>query len=141
QRGQRITQHAPRGFNQAKSVWTGLSVRSEHDMDIGMLWYDDDSKRAFGEKLARAVDYYKAKYGSVPTVCFVTPAAFKDAPDTAAGVQIRSARNVMVDHFWLGVGEASGSGQARPAAGRATGRGRVRASGASRPAVATGRAG
>ena len=119
-------------------------------MDIGMLWYDDDSKRAFGDKVARAVDYYKAKYGSVPTVCFVNPAALKDAPDIAAGVQIRSARNVMVDHFWLGVGETNGHGhghghgqdQGRPAAaGRANGRGRVRASGAPRSAVATGRAG
>jgi len=111
-------------------------------MDIGMLWYDDDSKRAFGEKVARAVDYYKAKYGSVPTICFVNPASMQDAPDTAAGVQIRSARNVMVDHFWLGVGETNGSGQGRPAAAeRANSRRRVRASGTPRAAVATGRAG
>ena len=113
-------------------------------MDIGMLWYDDDSKRPFGEKVARAVDYYKAKYGSVPTVCFVNPAALKDAPDSAAGVQIRSARNVMADHFWLGVGETNGSGRTAPA-GRANGRARVRASGAGRAAparvAATGRAG
>ena len=114
-------------------------------MDIGMLWYDDDSKRPFGEKVARAVDYYKAKYGSVPTVCFVNPATLKDAPDTAAGLQIRSARNVMVDHFWLGVGETNGSGPgAATAAGRATGRARVRASGTGRAAparaAATGRA-
>ena len=115
-------------------------------MDIGMLWYDDDSKRPFGEKVARAVDYYKAKYGSVPTVCFVNPAAIKDAPDTAAGVQIRSARNVMADHFWLGVGETNGNGQgAAISARRANGRARVRASGAGRAAparaAATGRAG
>src|SRR5258708_18930803 len=105
-------------------------------MDIGMLWYDDDSKRPFGEKVARAVDYYKAKYGSVPTVCFVNPASLKNAPDTAAGVQIRSARNVMVDHFWLGVGETNGNGNgngharghgaARSAAGPARSGGRVR---------------
>lgn len=104
-------------------------------MDIGMLWYDDDSKRPFGEKVARAVDYYKAKYGSVPTVCFVNPAAIKDAPDIAAGVQIRSARNVMPDHFWLGVGETNGSGVAA-AAGRPNGRARARASGTGRGAPA-----
>ena len=106
-------------------------------MDIGMLWYDDDNKRPFGEKVARAVDYYKAKYGSVPTVCFVNPATLKDSPDTAAGVQIRSARNVMVDHFWLGVGETTGTGRAnsRAAVAPARGAGRVRA-----PAAA-GRAG
>src|SRR5262245_49804694 len=115
-------------------------------MDIGMLWYDDDNKRPFSEKVARAVDFYKAKYGSVPTVCFVNPAAIKQAPDSAAGVQIRPARNVMVDHFWLGVGETNGNGHtANAAAGRANGRARVRASGAgpAGPArvAATGRAG
>jgi hypothetical protein len=111
-------------------------------MDIGMLWYDDDNKRPFGEKVARAVDFYKAKYGSVPTVCFVNPATLKDAPDSAAGVQIRSARNVMVDHFWLGVGETNGNGHTRangngPAAAppRAGGRARARAQ------AAAGRAG
>jgi len=96
-------------------------------MDIGMLWYDDDSKRPFSEKVARAVDYYKAKYGSVPTVCFVNPATLKDSPDTAAGVQIRPARNVMVDHFWLGVGESDGD-----ARGNGNGHGKVRANGAGR---------
>jgi hypothetical protein len=92
-------------------------------MDIGMLWYDDDTKRPLGEKVARAVDYYKTKYGSVPTVCFVNPVTLNDAPDAAAGgspssllvagVHIRSARNVMVDHFWIGVGESNGNGHGR----------------------------
>lgn len=99
-------------------------------MDIGMLWYDDDTKRPLGEKVARAVDYYKTKYGSVPTVCFVNPATLKDAPDNAAGVQIRSARNVMVDHFWLGIGESNGNGHAN-GNGHTDGRGTRRAAGSS----------
>lgn len=95
-------------------------------MDIGMLWYDDDRKRSLGEKVARAVDFYKDKYGSLPTVCFINPATLKDkaAPETAGGVQLRSARNVMVDHFWLGVGEAAGGSKAaaKPVRPRAAGR-------------------
>src|SRR5712692_10142210 len=102
-------------------------------MDIGMLWYDDDTKRPLSEKVARAVDYYKTKYGSVPTVCFVNPATLKDSPDTAAGVQIRPARNVMVDHFWLGVGESG-----RDSGGN--GHGQRRANGHSVPARSNGRA-
>ncbi len=82
-------------------------------MDIGMLWFDDDTKRPLGEKVSRAVEYYKTKYGRQPTVCFINPATLKDAPDNAAGVQLRSARNVMVDHFWLGVGDANGTGNGR----------------------------
>ena len=83
-------------------------------MDIGMLWYDDDAKRSLGDKVARAVEFYKTKYGTVPTVCFVNPATLKtkDAPETAGGVQLRSARNVLVDHFWIGVGESNGGGRA-----------------------------
>lgn len=82
-------------------------------MDIGMLWYDDDNKRPLGEKVARAVEHYKNKYGAVPTVCYVNPATLKDgSPETSAGVHIRKARNVLADHFWIGVGEASGNGHA-----------------------------
>jgi hypothetical protein len=89
-------------------------------MDIGMLWYDDDNRRSLNEKVARAVDFYKTKYGSPPTICFINPATLKGkagpaegAPalaETAGGVQLRTARNVLVDHFWLGVGEANGDG-------------------------------
>ena len=79
-------------------------------MDIGMLWYDDDNKRPLGEKVARAVDYYRTKYGTVPTVCFVNPATLKngEAPEAAGGVLLRPARNVLIDHFWIGVGDGIG---------------------------------
>jgi hypothetical protein len=112
-------------------------------MDIGMLWYDDDSKRPLSEKVARAVDYYKAKYGSVPTVCFVNPATLKESSDTAAGVQIRPARNVMVDHFWLGVGESDGNGRGNghSAAARSNGRRKSRGAGRAPAQAVAGRAG
>jgi hypothetical protein len=42
-------------------------------MDIGMLWYDDDKQRRFDEKVARAVEYYRTKYGVQPTECYVHP--------------------------------------------------------------------
>ena len=43
-------------------------------MDIGMLWYDDDSKAKLDEKGgAGAVEYYRAKYGVQPTECYVHP--------------------------------------------------------------------
>ena len=105
-------------------------------MDIGMLWYDDDTKRSLGDKVARAVDFYKTKYGTMPTVCFVNPATLKtkDAPETAGGVQLRSARNVLVDHFWIGVGETNASGSAADKK-RSAGRSADRASRARRAGV------
>jgi len=101
-------------------------------MDIGMLWYDDDHKRPLNERVSKAVDYYKAKYGVVPTVCFINPATLKDGPESAAGVQLRSARNVLVDHFWLGIGE---SGHAN---GNGNGNGRAHARPAGRNLAAAG---
>ncbi len=97
-------------------------------MDIGMLWYDDDHKRSLGEKVARAVEHYKAKYGVAPTVCYVNPSTLKDGPETSAGVQIRKARNVLADHFWIGLGDGVG--------GQSNGNGKHAAkSGAGRPAA------
>ena len=32
-------------------------------MDTGMLWYDDDRQRTLEEKVRRAADYYRHKYG------------------------------------------------------------------------------
>ena len=74
-------------------------------MDVGMLWFDDDPKRGLEEKIARAVAHYRDKYGQAPTLCFVNPGTLNGGPDVAAGVQVRSARSVLPNHFWVGVGD------------------------------------
>jgi hypothetical protein len=75
-------------------------------MDIGLLWYDDDAQRPLAEKVARAVEHYRAQYGMAPTVCFVNPRMLpaRKAPSLAAGVHLRPSPNVMVNHFWIGIG-------------------------------------
>src|SRR5574341_2643 len=88
-------------------------------MEIGMLWYDDDAKRPLAAKVANAVEYYKNKYGAAPTVCYVHPnmlpaerassnesaLSTAEGPRVSAGVQLRPMRAVMINHFWLGVGD------------------------------------
>jgi hypothetical protein len=74
-------------------------------MDIGMLWYDDDTKRKLDEKVARAAQYYQTKYGVAPTICYLHPSMLEDKTGAAGGVQLRSARTVLVNHFWIGVNE------------------------------------
>ncbi len=91
-------------------------------MDIGMLWYDDDAKRQLDEKVARAAEYYRAKYGVAPTECYVHPGMLTESqPAVAAGVRLRPNRTVIKNHFWLGVGETpnNGAGAASAARGRA----------------------
>ena len=95
-------------------------------MEIGMLWFDDDAKRTLQEKVSRAVEHYRTKYGAAPNVCFVNPAMIPGGPALAGGVQMRPAKSVMPNHFWLGVGEATGAGMTVPRgrkAARAAGHG------------------
>jgi hypothetical protein len=108
-------------------------------MNVGMLWFDNDPRMGFEGKVARAADYYRTKYGRKATLCFVHPsmlAAQMPAKDTAAapvevdaaadqarvvadGVEVRTNRSVMPNHFWIGVNGPNDSsrGQAASVAG------------------------
>lgn len=73
-------------------------------MDIGMLWFDDSS-RSFAEKVRRAADYYKEKYGREPTLCLVNPQTWDDGDSKKLPVEMRQAKLVLPNHFWIGVEE------------------------------------
>jgi hypothetical protein len=87
-------------------------------MNIGMLWYDDDTKRQLSDKVARAAAHYRAKYGLTPTLCFVHPSMLPQGPETTAGVQVRPANLVMVNHFWIGVDDPAARPEPRRDGGR-----------------------
>jgi hypothetical protein len=90
-------------------------------MDIGMLWFDNDPKSGLTIKIERAADYYRTKYGRSPNLCFVHPSMVKvevASPETAiqvpeskdetsalksGGVEVRTSRSVLPNHFWIGV--------------------------------------
>jgi hypothetical protein len=83
-------------------------------MNIGMLWYDDDGKRQLDEKVARAAEFYRIKYGVQPTECYVNPSMLADnQPAVAAGVRLRAIRTIIKNHFWLGIGEGTETGPTR----------------------------
>jgi hypothetical protein len=81
-------------------------------MKTGMLWYDDDKKRTLEEKVELAVDYYRQKFGRAPTLCLVNPRFINGGTKkTVAKVELRSAHNVLLHHFWVGIAE-NGNGVA-----------------------------
>jgi hypothetical protein len=101
-------------------------------MNIGMLWFDNDSKADLGVKIERAAHYYRSKYGKTPTLCFVHPTMLPVAPAkdgeniaekdteksgvrkpglTRAGIEVRPNRAVLPNHFWIGV---NGNGEVSP---------------------------
>jgi hypothetical protein len=97
-------------------------------MNIGMLWFDNDPKVNLDTKIERAALYYARKYGKNPTLCFVHPsmlantASKNERPEnggadslsqmkrlSVSGIEVRSNRSVLPNHFWIGVNSASES--------------------------------
>jgi hypothetical protein len=79
-------------------------------MEIGMLWFDD-SQLPLGEKISRAISFYDEKYGRSPTHCLVHPETFNGGEEKVDGVEVRQARTVMPNHFWIGIEDKSKSTQ------------------------------
>jgi hypothetical protein len=66
------------------------------------------------EKVARAAEYYRGKYGVAPTECYVHPGALDNGqPAVAAGVRLRANRTIIKNHFWLGLGKEAETGPTR----------------------------
>ncbi|MBN2146155.1 MAG: hypothetical protein JW726_02160 [Anaerolineales bacterium] len=75
-------------------------------MNIGMLWFDNDTKTDVSAKITRAANYYRSKYGTMPNLCFVHPKTLGNASPEAAGIEVRTTRSVLPNHFWLGINSA-----------------------------------
>jgi hypothetical protein len=81
-------------------------------MKYGLLWYDNDPRRPLEDKIGRAARRYHDKYGSWPNTCFVHPEAVAGLEEQELKVrsparkqdtiQVVSASNVLLHHFWLG---------------------------------------
>ena len=82
-------------------------------MEIGLLWYDGDSKRSLETKIEVAAGRYREKYGRWPNTCYVHPQSMKgragselwvaySARNPPARIQVVSAPNILLHHFWVG---------------------------------------
>ncbi len=78
-------------------------------MNIGMLWFDNDNKTDLTTKIQRAVKYYHSKYGKAPNLCLVHPRTLGDNAWKGAGIELRTTRSVLPNHFWLGVNNGGNS--------------------------------
>jgi hypothetical protein len=72
-------------------------------MNIGMLWFDNDQKSELAVKISRAASYYQSKYGKKPNLCFVHPSMLPHDQPKPNGIEIRTTRSVLPNHFWIGV--------------------------------------
>lgn len=87
-------------------------------MKIGMLWFDNDPKADLKVKIERAASYYSKKYGRSPNLCFIHPSMAVNGNGNhhgngngrleagAAGIEVRTNRSVLPNHFWIGISES-----------------------------------
>lgn len=78
-------------------------------MREGLLWFDDNAGRSLLDKIERAANRYRQKYGHVPNVCYVHPTMIDNQEAKLGALRLVAAHNVLPNHFWLGVMEASNS--------------------------------
>jgi hypothetical protein len=74
-------------------------------MNTGMMWFDNDPKTALTDKVTRAAEYYKSKYGHAPDICLVNPGMMSEPMTQTGRIQIRPMRTVLPGHLWIGVDE------------------------------------
>lgn len=68
-----------------------------------MLWFDNDPKLDLRNKVQKAADYYKNKYGQEPNLCFVHPSMIPEVKTEAGSVSVCSNSTMLPHHFWIGV--------------------------------------
>ena len=69
----------------------------------GLLWLDADPKRDLADKVSRAADRYRVKFGQRPTTCYVHESALNGTNVAEFdGVRVIGAHNILKHHFWIG---------------------------------------
>jgi hypothetical protein len=71
-------------------------------VNVGLLWLDDDKRRTFEEKVQRAAEHYREKYGRLPELCLVNSSMLEDAKSVGK-IKVVPIHTVLPYHFWLGM--------------------------------------
>ncbi len=101
-------------------------------MEVGLLWYDGDPKRPLEDKIGRAAERYRQKYGRWPNTCYVHPQVVDgqasgglclacQAKSAPATIRVLPAANILVHHFWVGEAKDGGRDGGRRKGGRSAG--------------------
>jgi len=90
---------------------TGSQPPKEVDMQIGLLWFDNDPHRALANKIEDAARRYGEKFGRPADTCYVNSMVLNGglAAVTPPNGTLRvvPAANVLPHHFWVGEDGAS----------------------------------
>jgi hypothetical protein len=72
----------------------------------GLLWFDDDPKRDWRQKVQNAAQRHQEKFWVTADVCYVNPvtvgAAVEGFVESVDGVDVYTRSNVLPNHFFIG---------------------------------------
>ena len=74
----------------------------EIQMNLGMMWFDNDPKIALAAKINRAAEYYQKKYGKAPNLCLVNPKSMTEVLTKSGNISVRTMDMVLPGHLWIG---------------------------------------
>jgi hypothetical protein len=64
-----------------------------------LLWFDDNARRPFEEKVRRAVHHYHRKFGLHRVVCYVHPSLLKQGPQRVGTIWTQPKYSLPRDHY------------------------------------------
>ena len=75
-------------------------------MKVGLLWYDNDPGRNLRQKVSRAAQRYRKKFGRQPDVCYVHPSVLEGKTEQLGKLKVTALASVLRHHFWVGEEDA-----------------------------------
>jgi hypothetical protein len=71
-------------------------------MRIGLLWFENDTKKALNQRVQEAIERYREKFGKSPNTCYVHPQDLNGHGLSLEGMRIVAASNILRNHLWVG---------------------------------------
>ena len=71
-------------------------------MRIGLLWFENDSKKALEQRVQEAMERYREKFGKAPNTCYIHPQDLNGHSLSLEGMRVVAASTILRNHLWVG---------------------------------------
>jgi hypothetical protein len=69
---------------------------------VGLLWFENDTKKALEQRVQEAMERYREKFGKSPNTCYIHPQDLNGHGLSLEGMRVVAASNILRNHLWVG---------------------------------------